>query len=115
MTDVSGPIAREYAVTVPIPAEHPMEGARVVVLSNRLAIVWEKSAADLVVVFDGEKMSHVQSIIMEADAETGLHWGVTLVQTPTYEQPADFLAELSRCGFAVVVEDYRPTEGLAKA
>jgi len=103
--------AREYVVTVPVPESLLEERTRVVVLSNRLAIVWTKSVEKLAIVFDGAIMGRVLNIVMEADSEKGMKWGATLAQTPSYEQPTDFVAELSRCGFAVVMKDYRSYDG----
>ena len=101
----------DHNVTVPIPEHLMVEGTRVVVLSNRLAIVWTGSVVGLCVVFDGQIMGRVLNIVMEADSEKGMKWGATLAQTPSYEQPTDFVAELSRCGFAVVMKDYRSYDG----
>jgi hypothetical protein len=100
-----------YTATVAVPEALMVEGTRVVTLSNRLSVVWTKSVEHLAIVFDGVVMGRVLNIVMEADAEKGMHWGVTLAQTPTYEQPADFLSELSHCGFAVNVKDYRSYNG----
>ncbi len=102
----------DYTATVAVPEALMTEDARVVTLSNCLSIVWPPSQpASLCIVFYGQIMGRVLNIIMEADSEKGMKWGITLAQTPSYEQPADFLSELARCGFAVNVKDYRSYDG----
>jgi len=71
----------------------------IMTLSPRVTVTFGRNLSDTVITFDGKKMPRIRRLTLEVEDEVELAievWG---------EPDTEFLAEMARLGFAVVVRD----------